>query len=292
MQDKELLSPEELYQRAVEVIRGGELSAYTDELVSRLDFSLDIQNEEATDKDIAIGAHKLGGSPDVAPDFAWPCWNEEPLTFIAQFDLSSLTPLDPKGLLPTQGLLSFFSMLRPMGFEPEDSMMHGVIGMEPETRGAWRVVLSTTTSSLERRVSPLQNTVSAYPSQRISNVWSRIGLPDTYEVIAPDGIWDPDDFWGDIFDDYLDVCDGIDMLCSHSCNHQLLGYARYRQNDMREDAARFGERNRKAMRLLAQFSSDGDRDLSFAGDGYGYFFIEENDLKVGDFSRSYFGVQR
>lgn len=67
---------------------------------------------------LPIGASKIGGCPDVPADFVWPyvtgggiCENDDkphPLTFMAQFDLSELSPCDTENRLPKAGLLSFF----------------------------------------------------------------------------------------------------------------------------------------------------------------------------------------
>ena len=47
---------------------------------------------------------RVGGSPHLRPDFAWPTRGGVPLTFLAQIDLGSLPPCD----LPKDGLLAFF----------------------------------------------------------------------------------------------------------------------------------------------------------------------------------------
>lgn len=79
-----------------------------------------------------IGATKLGGKPDVPPDFKW-CYYEggdyldgevksRPLSFLAQFDLAEISKYDAEGLLPKTGLLSFFYELNTMrwGYDPKD----------------------------------------------------------------------------------------------------------------------------------------------------------------------------
>lgn len=78
------------------------------------------------------GASRFGGAPDVPADFNWPRFttntydDEEvkprPLAFLAQFDCARFAPLDPDGLLPHAGLLSFFYELgsQRWGFDPAD----------------------------------------------------------------------------------------------------------------------------------------------------------------------------
>lgn len=62
--------------------------------------------------DLALGASRFGGRPDLASATNWPVHvekkRERPLDFVAQFRLEDLAPLDEAKLLPKSGLLSFF----------------------------------------------------------------------------------------------------------------------------------------------------------------------------------------
>ena len=66
------------------------------------------------------GRTRLGGLPDVPPDFAWPTWNGRELAFLGQVDLEQATAVDPRLPLPRRGLLLFFYDLaeRPSGLSP------------------------------------------------------------------------------------------------------------------------------------------------------------------------------
>lgn len=82
---------------------------------------------------LPVGASRFGGRPDVPAGFAWPYFETDacddetvkprPLAFLAQFDCGQLSHLDPEGLLPRTGLLSFFYELDSMrwGFDPKDA---------------------------------------------------------------------------------------------------------------------------------------------------------------------------
>ena len=96
------------------------------------------------DFDIPVGASKLGGAPDLPPDFAWPtrrnserkyqhgvAWRDQEvadqrpgadiqLSFIAQLDLASIPVEWIDFDLPRHGLLSFFydAEHQPWGFDP------------------------------------------------------------------------------------------------------------------------------------------------------------------------------
>ncbi len=80
-----------------------------------------------------IGATKFGGTPDVPADFTWPAFKtagfddnevkERPLSFLAQFNCEEIARFDKDGLLPHQGLLSFFYEMESQrwGFDPKDA---------------------------------------------------------------------------------------------------------------------------------------------------------------------------
>lgn len=76
---------------------------------------------------------RFGGAPDVPVGFAWPRYETavydddtvkpRPLSFMAQFDCAALAPLDTEGLLPHEGVLSFFYEMdsQPWGFDTKDA---------------------------------------------------------------------------------------------------------------------------------------------------------------------------
>jgi hypothetical protein len=67
--------------------------------------------ERADLASFALGATRVGGSPDLPEATAWPAVKKAPMTFVGQLDLAELARLsgpDWAMLLPTSGLLSFF----------------------------------------------------------------------------------------------------------------------------------------------------------------------------------------
>ncbi|MEU0512281.1 YwqG family protein [Amycolatopsis sp. NPDC006125] len=70
----------------------------------------------------ARGPHRtrLGGDPELPPATPWPRAGHTPLSFVAQLDLSEMAPYDAEGILPADGLLSFFydAIHQPWGFDP------------------------------------------------------------------------------------------------------------------------------------------------------------------------------
>lgn len=71
------------------------------------------------------GFSKLGGKPNLPPDFPWPFWHERPLSFIGQFDLAELKVSETLPEFPADGRLYFFyppwwkdELGQPWGDEP------------------------------------------------------------------------------------------------------------------------------------------------------------------------------
>jgi uncharacterized protein YwqG len=117
---------------------------------------------------IPIGASKLGGRPDLPPDFVWPEWKGAGLTFLAQFQLSELIAYDHVRLLPSAGMLYFFYevVAQPWGLEPTD-------------RGAWHVAFyDGEHSSLERTSSPYSVDPTRSPAPHRLGYTTILTLPD------------------------------------------------------------------------------------------------------------------
>jgi Uncharacterized protein conserved in bacteria len=77
-------------------------------LQDSLRYSIRMHSALASDEDLALGATKIGGQPDLPPDTLWPEWRGAPLNFLAQIRLADVAAYDPDGELPHEGMLSFF----------------------------------------------------------------------------------------------------------------------------------------------------------------------------------------
>lgn len=98
---------------------------FAEELIAKSRPALALVREPSDDDDIAIGASKLGGCPDLPPGFEWPHYKGRPLAFLGQFSLAeapSSNSKDGEPSLPSNGLLSVFYDIaeQPWGFDPED----------------------------------------------------------------------------------------------------------------------------------------------------------------------------
>ncbi|MDO5988097.1 YwqG family protein [Flavivirga amylovorans] len=67
-----------------------------------------------------IGESKIGGTPDFPSAMTWPIFEEKPMIFFAQLNLSEIANFQSNEILPNQGILYFF------GYFPEPENEYGV----------------------------------------------------------------------------------------------------------------------------------------------------------------------
>jgi Domain of unknown function (DUF1963) len=107
---------------------------------------------------------RLGGSPELPADFAWPSWNGRELAFLGQLDLAEATSAGVGGPLSEAGLLLVFADLkgRPSGLSPGHA-------------GSCSVVLVPPGSELtEDRRNPVLRELPVRPTRELQlpNAWS------------------------------------------------------------------------------------------------------------------------
>ena len=70
--------------------------------------SIRLMPTAAADEAIPAGASKMGGSPDLNWQDAWPGLSQEsPLSFLAQLNCAEMKRSDPDSQLPAEGFLYF-----------------------------------------------------------------------------------------------------------------------------------------------------------------------------------------
>ena len=93
--------------------------------------SIRIEYDKEFDSETPVGASKIGGKPDLPPDFEWFYFQGEsyegvsenrPLSFLAQINCEEANKYDKDSMLPSKGMLYFFYELVTMtwGFDPKD----------------------------------------------------------------------------------------------------------------------------------------------------------------------------
>ena len=67
-----------------------------------------LDSQTPSSEPLPVGVSRLGGLPDLPVNTAWPTWQGQLQSFIAQINLSELPPFRDRNLLPGSGLLFFF----------------------------------------------------------------------------------------------------------------------------------------------------------------------------------------
>src|SRR5437763_17178634 len=105
--------------------------------------SIRLHTKLAGENDVSIGASRVGGVPDVPPDFKWPERKEVPQSFIAQLNLEEVHPYDTHGALPSRGMLWFFYDAKQETY-----------GADPADHGGWGIIFREDYSGLRLLATP------------------------------------------------------------------------------------------------------------------------------------------
>ncbi|HJS85803.1 MAG TPA: YwqG family protein [Acetobacteraceae bacterium] len=118
----------------------GGLARIADAVIAQSAESIRLRTTPIAEGQLPLGATKIGGQPDLAPGVAWPAWQGVPQSFIAQIALPDLAPYAASRVLPTTGLLSFFSDAEQLA-----------AGYDPGDRGGWLVTYTDAAPRALRR---------------------------------------------------------------------------------------------------------------------------------------------
>jgi len=235
---------------------------------------------------LRVGTSRLGGSPDVPADFAWPERNGQPLSFLAQINCAEAAPYDLERVLPDTGLLYLFYDMedQPWGFDPADKGGAVVLYMTDESFAPVDppddldpdFVLPAIPIGFERFLS--------IPSP-FSKAFVALGLEEA----------DDDAYWN-LYDAVRGGEDG------NAPGHQLLGLPNNIQDDMalecqlvthglycgepsgyQDPRARELEAGAADWRLLLQIDTDDDLNLMWGDCGMIYVWIRDPDLRARKF---------
>lgn len=256
-----------------------------------LRFALPSMRLLATRDQMDKARSKLGGIPDLPPEFEWPCARDgSPLAFLCQFDLPELRGTFAEKELPQHGTLSFF-------FGAGDPFEHHVWGYDPAHGDRWKVFWFDGGTKLVRATMPDQiHERCLYASFSVS-FQNEVTLSD-WTRMQEDGLT----ISQEMRERYVDAFFDWD---NHSDNHRLLGNPQLIQWDWRpecqlvthgincgtskaysSDEAKNILAERENWRLLLQLDSDEDGVRYWWGLGGSlYFAIRQEDLAERRFDR-------
>ncbi len=258
----------------------------------QLDGFSDSEDDTVHDDPIDAGPSHLGGLPDLPPDFAWPRLGVDPLTFLAQIDLSTLPRITgpDADLLPDHGVLSLF-----FNHDGDGDHGHGALFWFPDR------------APLVRTPAPARTTV--FPTYAISAKAEPPSLPGWeqphYTLLMDTFAADPEHDGGDPYSRAVGPLSNLVMFEGVSWpegqpRHQLLGHPHVLQSDCLAAAA-FAEREQHGRphlhylsrehaeqaaqwRLLLQIDSEYDMMLGDGGEVH--VVIREPDLRARRFDRA------
>lgn len=225
-----------------------------------------VELSHGADAELRLGASKLGGRPDLPASVDWPVLRGSPLSFVAQVDLDSVAVMDPSGVLPSSGLLSFFySIDHP---SESDGAPEGV------------VVFTEAGTSLSRREFPralgFANRYAAVPfagePEMVLPAWTDPIL-EAVELSEPES----DAFWNRLLDS------------SEGPSHRLLGHPSEIQTSQFQPAvcARALGGDTAEWTLLAQFDNDVAAGMDWGDAGRLFYWVRRNDLAAARFDRAW-----
>lgn len=267
---------------------------------------LDIKDEETYTK----GGTRFGGIPDVPSDFEWPYFTSEevsddeirprPLSFLAQFNLEQIAPLDTEHMLPEKGVLSFF-------YETDSQ----VWGYDPKHKGCAKVYW-------------FENTEKLSPAEFPDDMAEDFRFPMLKITARPEPSYPSYEDFGVNKDSspvkWVERWDEFDKIRSSIANeeskeiHKLLGWADPIQGNMtqecelvsrgyylggdrkdispkdRQEAIDFSVRDWLPLFQLDSVC-DGDFELTFGDNGRIFYYIKKEDLKNKRFEKTWLILQ-
>jgi len=239
-----------------------------------------------------LGKTKLGGSPDLPKNKNWPRskYYNTPLSFLGQINCNEIKELDELNALPKEGLLYFFFNL--------DSGDDGKVIFSREVRELERAIPPH--EFKEQKTTFLKRLLTGKPKKRILkesevNIYKEYNFPswDSLRValiqkeaktdISPINAFEEGFFENDTEESET------------TSNHHLLGNyngiqdefheLNFIDDEVKEHDNLSLEQMQKALKwkLLFQFDSDNNLEMSWGDWGRIYFFIHEDDLKNENF---------
>lgn len=256
------------------------LSRHADSLTQRALPSVRLVGDAQIDVS-APGASRIGGLPELPPEVAWPSKAGAPLSFIAQLNLADLSVHDTEGLLPREGLLSFFY----------DAVSQQAWGFDPADRGSWAVMHTSASEVVALRDAPADLPADGQ--------FPPLGLEAHSELTFPPGESFIVETLGLSFDEratYSEVLPDAEDVTAH----RLLGHPEPIQGDMQlecqlvshglycGDPSGYEEERAAPLapgaldwRLLLQVDTEDENGMMWGDCGRLYFWIRHEDLVAG-----------
>ena len=288
-------------QEIYEALRQAGLERLAGQIAPMAKKCVRLETVPTDEKDISVGASKIGGLPDLPPTIKWPQWKNTPLAFLCQIKLEEIVEYPYCDQLPATGWLYFFydAQQQTWGFSPEDIGSFKVIYYDGPIETLFRRdfpvdSLDVTEDEEKHRI---------YEPCRIS-FYEAVSLPE-WNSKELDKIFNDDEL-----DLYVDFIEDFSQNYLCATQHQIFGHSNPIQGEMRlecqlvtnglycGDASGYGDPRRKTLelgaedwQLLFQLDTDDNSEMMWGDCGRLYFWIRRQDLLEKDFDKAWMILQ-
>lgn len=275
-------------KKLIEVIEKYVIEPYKKGTLGEVRPSIRLKTTGMASKD--LGRTKLGGCPELSKEISWPKskFNGSYLSFLGQINLEEVREFDEEGLLPNKGMLYFFFNLD-SGDDGKIIFLDEVIELEravvpEEFKEVKKSFVQRLFGGKSSKRILKESLVEMYKEYNMPS-WDSLRLEKIQKSTGTD-VKPIDAFEDGIFEDCYE--EGETETTS---NHHLIGNYRGIQNEYHElDCVDFDFKDLENMelfeiekalkwKLLFQFDSDNNLEVSVGDWGRIYFFIHEDDLK-------------
>ncbi|HYB01204.1 MAG TPA: YwqG family protein [Ktedonobacteraceae bacterium] len=249
-----------------------------------------LYTKPAGEYDLSIGASRIGGVPDVPPDFKWPERNGVPQAFIAQLAMEEVHAHDLHGELPARGMLWFFYDAKQETY-----------GADPADRGGWQVIFREDYAGLQRMTAPADLPAESQFKAASVSFANEVTLSQNPQLDVPGFDWSDDEV-----QKYETLLSTFPTPEEHGdVQHQLLGNPQTIQDDMRlecqlasqgvtdinDPRAQELSKGANGWQLLLQIDSDDELGMEWGNTGMIYYWLKASDLKKLDFEEAWLVLQ-
>lgn len=275
-------------KKVIEVIENYTIEPYKKGVLEEIRPSIRLKTTGMASKD--LGKTKLGGCPELSKEISWPKskFTHSYLSFLGQINLEEVVEFDEEGLLPNKGMLYFFFNLD-SGDDGKVIFLDEVIELEKaavpdEFKEIKKPFIQRLFGGKSSKKILRESLVEMYKEYNFPS-WDSLRLERIQKITGTD-VKPIDAFEDGIFEDYYEVGE-----TESTSNHHLVGNYRGIQNEYHElDSIDFEIKDLENMelfeiekalkwKLLFQFDSDNNLEISVGDWGRVYFFIHEDDLK-------------
>lgn len=286
-----------LKDKLIKSIAEVELEDIAPKIVTAAKPAVLIELVESNDTNMKVGISKIGGNPDLPLGYKYPQWKNKPMGFIGQINLADASKFDEEGLLPKEGVLSFFYDLheQPWGFDPKELGFSKVEYFPPNIPlSRYEVPENEIRLKCSSVLFSASLTVPTLGSQAYDILQSQYPFNDEEENYY--------DLPNQILANYRQT--------SSNAHHRLLGHSHNIQGDMQLEAelvtnglycgdpSGYNDPRAKTLapfsaqwQLLFQLDSDNIGDFMWGDCGMLYYWIRKSDLQARKFENHWMTMQ-